>query len=110
MRHDEFSITIGWRKPNDGAWPRPDVEGFYLTMGWANDGQAEWLVDRRLVAPTQVVHWVRVIASDLGIPSERTAVLNSIPLKAEEQRRQRVRILRAQREAIDKELEVIEDA
>lgn len=50
--YDEFSITLRWKQPERGSYPRVDVPGFYLTAGWSNEAVADFPIDNyRLSVP-----------------------------------------------------------
>lgn len=44
-RYDEFSVTMRWQQPERGSYPRVSVPGFYVTAGWANEGEAYRPID-----------------------------------------------------------------
>lgn len=38
LRADEFYLGVSYRKPDQGSYPRPEVQGFYLTAHFCNGG------------------------------------------------------------------------
>lgn len=50
-RPEEFSLHVSWRAhaPRDQI----QVPGFYLTAGFANEGEAHYVVDHRLLSPAE---------------------------------------------------------
>ena len=44
-RHDEFSVTMRWKQPESGSYPRVSAPGFYVTAGWTNEGYANYPIN-----------------------------------------------------------------
>jgi hypothetical protein len=73
-RPEEFSLSIRYRTPGNGSYPRVDVPGFYLTAGTANEGEADWSYDQRLVDPEGLMS----IARSIDIAMARGVELNEL--------------------------------
>lgn len=57
----EFSLSIRYRHPNAGSYPRVTLPGFYLQAGFANEGEASWVYEQRLLSPQALLAIAREI-------------------------------------------------
>lgn len=106
-RHDEFSLTIRWRSPNSGSYPRPTAPGFYLTAGWANEGEAEYPVkDARLTF--EQLHLIAAnITEVLGAFDELDRAIPRMKDRYEKQRLDQIATLERQQVNITEQLAIL---
>jgi hypothetical protein len=106
-RYDEFSISLLWRKSDKGSYPRPSTEGYHLTMGWANEGEADWIANRQLITLDQFENIVEAVGTALHWDLIPTAV--EMSKQAAQRNRERIVALRKRQEEIAAELLLLED-
>lgn len=109
MRHyyDEFSLGVRYRKPGAGSYPRPDVPGFYVYAGFANAGEADWLIEDRLLSSAQFTQIGAELATALDVPRLGTAVATAA-IEAEEAQAKQLDRLREARVALDAKIAALE--
>lgn len=105
-RHDEFALSIRWRKPNAGSYPRPSVPGFYLQAGWANEGEADWLQDMRRLSSPELGDILTAVGNAVNDPRFAVAAATMINGRSRAEREELAR-LTAARDRLDDQIQAL---
>lgn len=100
-RASDFSLSIRFRPAHRNDTTAP---GFYLMAGFANEGEAEWVAEDRLLTPQQFQNIGTLIDSSAGLDLDGRLMnaMREANADAEDRRRQRIAALtRQRREAAD---------
>lgn len=105
----EFSLTIRYKQPDKGSYPRVDVPGFYLNAGWANEGEAEWFADDHRLSESELLSFADLVDKAVP-PSHKTLAIAVSSMLVNEQHRnnERLKALRAQQERLQRQIAALE--
>lgn len=118
MRHgaDEFSLRITWR-PHQFSRDRNErtvVPGFYISAGFANEGEAYEVIDNVLLRPQALTNVFLALSHEEGIDAKLMNLAKPLTTAVEAAQQTRlVRLaeqLRATREALAKHEEALRAA
>lgn len=101
----EFSLSIRYRTPEKGSYPRPSTPGFYLLAGFANEGQAEWVAENQLLKPQELRNIAVHVDQAAGLEGRLMRAVNDASDDAEKRRVQRISHLVQQKRRAEAELE-----
>jgi hypothetical protein len=70
----EFSLSLRYKRPSAGSYPRVEVPGWYLLVGFANEGTANWFAEDSLLGAGEfrdIVH-----AAGRTLPADQASALS----------------------------------
>lgn len=109
FRHTEFSLGIRHRYPDRGSYPRVDVPGFYMYAGFANEGEADWIIEDRLLPPETLQRIGDELADILEVPRLGSAMAQ-LGIDADIERTERLSALRDQQARLTEQIAKLENA
>jgi hypothetical protein len=106
-RADEFSLSIRYRSPERGSYPRAAIPGFYLQAGFANEGEADWVAEDRLLKPQELRNIATYVDQAADLDGKLMRAINDASDDADKRRQQRISHLVQQKRRAEDELEAL---